>query len=123
LLFDLFLGCIVNIFEERGFHILHPQFSLVPTECRFTKDGLSFIVSSEYGSVSLYGYDSKIFYGLSPSEQFLETDFTEIRIEDNKMRAIPLTLVFNDDINNYPLDGIRTIKGEPYTSIIQIKCE
>jgi bromodomain and WD repeat domain containing protein 1/3 len=78
ILFDLFLGCIVNVFEERGYHILHPQFSLIPTECRFTQDGLSFIVSTEYGSVSLYGYDSKLFYALTPCEQFLETDFTEI---------------------------------------------
>jgi len=46
LLFDIFIGCVVNSFEERGYHILHPQFQLIPTECRFTKDGLSFLVAT-----------------------------------------------------------------------------
>jgi|LakMenEpi03Aug12_release.lakeMendotaPanAssembly.Ray.scaffolds.fasta_scaffold776792_1 hypothetical protein len=64
-----------------------------------------------------------MFYALTPSEQFLETDFTEIRIEENTMRAIPITLDFNDDINNYPLDSIRTIKGEPYSNILRINID
>ena len=46
ILLDLFLGCVVNVFEERGYHILHPQFPLIPTECKFTEDGLYFIVST-----------------------------------------------------------------------------
>lgn len=75
LFLDIFVGCIVNTFEERGFHLLHPQFQLIPSECHFTKDGLSFIVATEYGSVSLYGYDSKCFYAGTPVEQFLMTDF------------------------------------------------
>ena len=54
---------------------MHPQFNLIPTECRFSQDGLSFIVSSEYGSVSIYGYDSKMFFSLTPSEQFSIIDF------------------------------------------------
>lgn len=37
------------------------------------------------------------------------------------MKALPLTLQFDDDINNYPLDNIVTIKGEPYHNIIKIK--
>jgi hypothetical protein len=39
------------------------------------------------------------------------------------MKALPLTLDFNEDINYYPLDTIRTIKGEPYSNIIQIRCD
>jgi hypothetical protein len=46
ILFDLFLGCVVNVFEERGYHILHPQFRLIPSECQFSLDGLSFIVAT-----------------------------------------------------------------------------
>jgi hypothetical protein len=88
LLFDIFLGCIVNTFEERGYHILHPQFQLIPTECHFTKDGLSFLIATEYGSVSLYGYDSKHFYTGSPVEQFLTTDFLPIQLEEGTMRAL-----------------------------------
>ena len=75
ILFDIFIGCVVNAFQERGYHILHPQFQLIPTECHFSKDGLSFIVATEYGSISIYGYDSKIFYTTAPTEQFLKTDF------------------------------------------------
>jgi hypothetical protein len=39
------------------------------------------------------------------------------------MKALPLTLQFNDDINNYPLDSILTIKGEPYHNIIHINLD
>lgn len=46
ILFDIFLKCIVNIFEERGFHILHPQFNLIPGDCKFSQDGFSFLVST-----------------------------------------------------------------------------
>ena len=54
---------------------MHPQFQLIPTECHFTKDGLSFIVATEYGSISIYGYDSKNFFVGAPVEQFLQSDF------------------------------------------------
>lgn len=81
LLFDIFVGCIVNTFEERGFHILYPQFQLIPTECHFTSDGLSFVVATEYGSISLYGYDDKSFYTMTPVEQFFQTDFEQFAIE------------------------------------------
>lgn len=69
---------------------MHPQFRLIPSECRFSQDGLTFIVATEYGSISIYGYDSKIFYSMSPIEQFFKTDFISFEIEDNSMKAIPL---------------------------------
>lgn len=120
ILFDLFLTCIVNVFEERGYHILHPQFSLIPTECRFAQDGLTLIVGSEYGSVSLYGYDAKPFYSLCPSEQFLATDFKEFAIEDTSMKAVPLTLDFRGDINDYPKGEVLNIRGQPHKHMIKI---
>jgi hypothetical protein len=54
------------------------------------KDGLSFIVSSEYGSVSIYGYDIKKFYNLCPNEQFLITDFQKFTLDDHSMKALPI---------------------------------
>jgi hypothetical protein len=31
ILFDIFLCVVVNVFEERGYHIMHSQFCLIPT--------------------------------------------------------------------------------------------
>ena len=70
LLADIFENIILNMFEERAFHLSHPSFCLVPSECRFSQDGLSFLVATEYGNVSLYGYDIKNFYKTYPTEQF-----------------------------------------------------
>ena len=85
------MGCIVNTFEERGYHILHPHFHLIPTECHFTADGLSFLVATEYGSVSLYGYDSKAFFSTVPVEQFLPNDFEPFFLEDASMKVLPVS--------------------------------
>jgi hypothetical protein len=46
MLIDIFRNSIINIFEERAFHLSHPSFCLVPTECRFTQDGLYFVVGT-----------------------------------------------------------------------------
>lgn len=70
LLFDFILKTVINVFELKGFHLLHPQYPLTPADCRFSKDGLSFVVSTESGTVSIFGYAIKSFYGLCPTEQF-----------------------------------------------------
>jgi len=46
LILDFLLKTILNTFELRGFHLLHPQFSLNPGDCRFSKDGKYFVVST-----------------------------------------------------------------------------
>ncbi len=67
LIIDFILKSILNSFELRGFHLLHPQFSLNPGDCRFSKDGKYLVVSTEYGSISVFGYDLKNFYDTCPS--------------------------------------------------------
>jgi hypothetical protein len=47
--------------------LLHPHFALNPGDCRFSNDGRYFVVSTEYGSVSIFGYDLKNFYETCPS--------------------------------------------------------
>ena len=37
------------------------------------------------------------------------------------MKALPVGLEFNDDVNDYPVGPILTIKGEPYQNIVRIK--
>jgi hypothetical protein len=75
MLTDIYENYIVNIFEERGFHLNYPSFCLVPTDCKFSQDGLSFIVATEYGNVSLDGYDVKDFYRVYPTEQIFSNDY------------------------------------------------
>lgn len=43
---DIYLKIIVNMFEERAIHLRHPQFSLIITECRFSQNGLYFILGT-----------------------------------------------------------------------------
>lgn len=120
LLFDIFIGCVVNTFEERGYHILHPQFQLIPTECRFTKDGLSFLVATQYGSVSLYGYDSKYFFTGAPVEQFLQTDFQQIDVDEASMKALPRDSQALEDINNFPRGSLLNVRLEEHQNQIKV---
>lgn len=46
LILDFLLKSIINTFELRGYHLLHPQFFLNPGDCRFSKDGKYFVVST-----------------------------------------------------------------------------
>jgi hypothetical protein len=46
LVIDFLLKTILNTFELRGFHLLHPHFALNPGDCRFSKDGQYFVVST-----------------------------------------------------------------------------
>jgi len=39
--------------------------------------------------VSLYGYDSKYFFTGAPVEQFLQTDFQQIDVDEASMKALP----------------------------------
>lgn len=121
LLFDIFVGCVVNTFEERGFHILHPQFQLIPTECHFTKDGLSFIVATEYGSVSIYGYDDRCFFVGTPVEQFLQKDFKGFVLGEDSMRALPTEgSEPKKDINSEPRGDLLSIRLQKHNHCIDI---
>ena len=95
---DIFLKTIVNMFEERGFHLQHPQFRLIPTECHFSKDGTSFILGTEYGTISIYGYDIPEFYKTSPDEQFLGSDYLPFHIHTETLR--PIVANFGHDIRD-----------------------
>lgn len=46
MLTDIYENYIVNIFEERAFHLNHPSFCLAPSDCRFSMDGLSLLVAT-----------------------------------------------------------------------------
>ena len=80
-------------------------------------------MASEYGSVSIYGYDSRPFYQLNPTEQFLSTDFVEFRIEAETMRALAVSIDFEGDINNHPRGLTLNIKGEAYPNQITVDRE
>ena len=121
LLFDMFIGCVVNTFQERGYHISHPQFQLIPTECRFTKDGLSFIVATQYGSISLYGYDDRVFFVGSPVEQFFKSDFEGFTIDPNTMKALAQNGdESGQDMNCYPRGSMMSLNHESHPFVIKI---
>ena len=43
---DIYENYIINIFEERAFHLNHPSFCLVPSDCRFSQDGMYLLVAT-----------------------------------------------------------------------------
>lgn len=75
MLTDIYENYVVNIFEERAFHLNHPSFCLAPVDCKFSLDGLSLVVATEFGNFSIYGYDIEQFYSEYPTEQILESDY------------------------------------------------
>lgn len=90
---------------------MHPQFQLIPTECHFTKDGLSFIVATEYGSISIYGYDSKNFFVGAPVEQFLKSDFQQVQFEETSMKVLKRgDDLFEEDLNCRPRGELMNVR-------------
>lgn len=113
LLVDIFENFIINMFEERAYHLGHPNFCLVPAECRFSQDGYSFVIATEYGNVSLYGYDIKDFYNVTPVEQFFETDYENFEINPTTFNPV-LSLESNVDINELSKGALCNLRKQPY---------
>jgi bromodomain and WD repeat domain-containing protein 1/3 len=55
-IWDLRFGCALKVFLERGFHMRLPNLEMQILEGGWNPNGLSFAVSTAYGSYSVYGY-------------------------------------------------------------------
>ncbi|KAL4459846.1 hypothetical protein ABPG74_003372 [Tetrahymena malaccensis] len=111
IIYDVSLGCILNIFQERGYHIGYPNLEVPVLDGCWAPDGLKFIASTYYGSFSLYGYDCAEIYKTTPTEQFFAND-TEIFIySDNH---VPLSTDDDVEINTKSRGKICDYQRIPY---------
>ncbi|EAR90831.2 bromodomain protein (macronuclear) [Tetrahymena thermophila SB210] len=111
IIYDVSLGCILNIFQERGYHIGYPNLEVPVLDGCWAPDGLKFVASTYYGSFSLYGYDCAEIYKTTPTEQFFAND-TEIFIySDNH---VPLSTDDDVEINTKSRGKICDYQRIPY---------
>lgn len=68
IIWDVVAGTILQVFFERGFHMKLPNYEMDILEGGWSPDGLSFAVSTSFGSFSVYGYGMKTFYDQTPIE-------------------------------------------------------
>ncbi len=80
---------------------------------RFSPDGLSFVVSTYFGTFSIYGYGNGDFYKTSPNEQFFSNDNEPFVLDDN-LRVIPIDV---NDIDMHDMERGRICSNSrvPYT--------
>jgi hypothetical protein len=110
-LLDILQCVILTVFNSRGFHLGHPNFSVEPVEGKWSPTGDIFVVSSEYGNISIYGYGAKDMYRICPVEQFYASD-NEVFIYDNN--RVPVTIDGQIDINNIDRGPICNVNNMPY---------
>jgi hypothetical protein len=94
---DIIECTMLAVFHSRGFHLGHPNFSVEPVEGKWSPDGDTFVVSSEYGNIAIYGYAVKEFYSLCPTEQFYTSDNEVFIYDENR---VPVTIDGGIDINS-----------------------
>ena len=69
LLWDIKEGILLNMFQEIAIPIHNPQLENPVVDARFAPDGLSFVVTTFYGSFSVFGYGSKSIYNYAYYDQ------------------------------------------------------
>jgi len=69
IIWDIQQGLILNMFKELAMPVLQPNLETPIVEGRFSPDGLSFVVSTFYGTYSVYGYGQKEIYNYSYFDQ------------------------------------------------------
>jgi bromodomain and WD repeat domain-containing protein 1/3 len=79
---DILSSEILRVFYERGFHMRLPNLEMQILEGGWSPDGLSFAVSTAFGSFSVYGYGMREFYTQTPVEQFYTSDSSHAMVED-----------------------------------------
>lgn len=110
-LLDVVQCSIMAVFSSKGFHLGHPNFNVEPVEGKWNPDGNTFVLSTEYGNISIYGYGPKEPYRICPTDQFYASD-SEVFIYDNN--RTPLTLDGQIDINSLDRGEICNVSKVPY---------
>ena len=67
-LYDIKEGIVLNYFQEKGSAINYPN-----TECPilngvFSRDGLTFVITTYFGTFTIYGLGNNDFYKTCPTE-------------------------------------------------------
>lgn len=91
----------------------------MPSECRFSQDGLTLLVATEYGNFSIYGYDVKDFYQIYPTEQLFANDYEEFQIDPKTYKPV-LDVDAPIDINNLDSGELQNIRHHPYAHFDKI---
>lgn len=79
---------VLYIFQETCEHIESPLISNPIVDLKFLPNGVEFITSSFYGSISLYSLGCGDNYAIHPSEQFLTTDVFEEEQNDQALMLL-----------------------------------
>jgi len=74
-LWNLKTSSLITQFKESGALLIRPETSIPLLDCAFAPDGLSFVVSTYLGSISLYGIAGTLDTYATPVDQFLSTDY------------------------------------------------
>ena len=85
---DLIKGSAQRIFFENGMHIRHHLTPAAVWDCSFSKDGQRLIVSTGFGSFSVYGYGSNPVSEHVNSQQFSSEDFKPIQLIPDNMTIL-----------------------------------
>jgi len=56
------------VFHERGYHMKLPNLEVPLLDGCFSPNGLTFVISSDFGSFSIYGYGTSEIYDQTPVE-------------------------------------------------------
>lgn len=73
-IWNLITGSAEHLFLERGVHIGYPLIAMPTVDCKWSPCGRSFIVSTVYGSFTLYGSGDNSNLLHQPYEQFFSRD-------------------------------------------------
>ncbi len=109
-IWDIEEGVVLNVFYERGFHINFPNTEMPILDAKWdNSSGHMFVVSTYFGSFSIYGYGDSSFYRMTPVEQFFERDDEATSINPHTLEPnfidpsgeIPVYPYYRGDICNY----------------------
>ncbi|CAD8172085.1 unnamed protein product [Paramecium octaurelia] len=74
ILWNVQKGIPLKVFHERGYHLKLPNLEVPLKDGCFSPNGMTFVVSTDYGSFSIYGYGVQEIFDQTPVEQFYVSD-------------------------------------------------
>ncbi|CAD8114683.1 unnamed protein product [Paramecium sonneborni] len=74
ILWNVQKGVPLKVFHERGYHLKLPNLEVPLKDGCFSPNGMTFVVSTDYGSFSIYGFGIQEIFDQTPIEQFYVSD-------------------------------------------------
>lgn len=85
IVWDVSKGVVLKVFKEKFYKAQSYAIPNPILESQFFPNGLQFLVSTYYGTVSLYGYGACHNISLQPDEQFFEKEIMRSQGERRQM--------------------------------------